>query len=145
MNFFILKETDYIPPDIKMKDIENILLDTIERAERREFIELKGNTIEKIICNYYNITLQQFNSSSRKREIVQARQIAMLFYNKYTKLSLADIGTKIGNKDHATVLHACKTINNLIDTDKQIRADIDNIEKQVKKLYRNENKNKRNW
>ena len=49
----------------------------------------------------------------RQRHIVQARQIAMYFAKKFTKASLASIGTQIGRRDHATVLHACKKIKEL--------------------------------
>jgi chromosomal replication initiator protein len=55
----------------------------------------------------------------------------MFFSKSLTKSSLATIGTQIGGKDHATVLHACKTVNNLIDTDKQFRLQIQDIEKKL--------------
>jgi len=71
-------------------------------------------------------------SKTRKREIVQARQVAMYFSKNLTKSSLATIGAQIGGKDHATVLHACKTVNNLIDTDKRFRTQITEIEKKLK-------------
>jgi chromosomal replication initiator protein len=56
----------------------------------------------------------------------------MFFSKTLTKSSLASIGAQIGRKDHATVLHACKTVNNLIDTDKQFRHDVEEIEKRLK-------------
>jgi chromosomal replication initiator protein len=56
----------------------------------------------------------------------------MFFSKSLTKASLATIGTQIGGKDHATVLHACKTVNNLIETDKRFRIQIDEIEKKLK-------------
>jgi chromosomal replication initiator protein len=71
-------------------------------------------------------------SKTRKREIVQARQVSMFFSKNMTKSSLASIGAQIGGKDHATVLHACKTVNNLIDTDKHFRHQISEIEKKIK-------------
>jgi len=63
---------------------------------------------------------------------VQARQIAMFFSKNLTKCSLATIGSQIGGKDHATVLHACKTVNNLIETDKIFRHQIEEIERKLK-------------
>jgi chromosomal replication initiator protein len=69
---------------------------------------------------------------TRKREIVQARQVSMYFSKNLTKASLASIGSFIGGKDHATVLHACKTVNNLIDTDRHFRNQIIEIEKKLK-------------
>jgi chromosomal replication initiator protein len=63
--------------------------------------------------------------------VVQARQIAMFFSKQFTKSSLANIGAQCGGKDHATVLHACKTVNNLIETDKQFKAYVDELEKKI--------------
>jgi chromosomal replication initiator protein len=53
----------------------------------------------------------------------------MYFAKKITKSSLAAIGMQCGNKDHATVLHACKTIENLRQTDRHIRSLVDELEK----------------
>lgn len=88
--------------------------------------------IQKIICDYFNIPVDQLNSKTRKRDIVQARQLAMFFSKKLTKSSLATIGLHCGNKDHATVLHACRTVNNLIDTDKSFKTFVDEIERKIK-------------
>ena len=60
--------------------------------------------------------------------MVQARQIAMYLAKKHTDFSTAKIGTLIGNKDHATVLHACKTIKQLKEVDKSFRAEIEEIQ-----------------
>ncbi|MCK9168729.1 MAG: hypothetical protein M0O94_09230 [Bacteroidales bacterium] len=56
----------------------------------------------------------------------------MFFSKKHTKSSLATIGLYCGNKDHATVLHACRTVNNLIETDKQFKIFVEEIEKKIK-------------
>jgi len=64
--------------------------------------------------------------------VVQARQLAMFFSKKHTKSSLAHIGKQCGNKDHATVLHAVKTINNLAETDKKFRTYIHDLDKKIK-------------
>ena len=63
--------------------------------------------------------------------MVQARQLSMYFAKKITKSSLAVIGMQCGNKDHATVLHACKTIENLRQTDRHIRAMVDELDKKL--------------
>jgi chromosomal replication initiator protein len=56
----------------------------------------------------------------------------MYFAKKYTKLPLATIGAHCGGRDHATVLHACRTISNLYETDKKIKIYIDEIDKKMK-------------
>ena len=94
--------------------------------------ELSIDYISKVVCDYFKLPVTQLQTKTRKREIVQARQLAMYFSKSLTKESLASIGLQIGNKDHATVLHACKTVSNLIDTDKNFRLSADEIERKLK-------------
>ena len=105
------------------------MIDKLIKNTKRE---ISIDYIQKIVCDYFNIPIDLMQSKTRKREIVQARQVAMYFSKSLTKSSLATIGSLIGGKDHATVLHACKTVNNLIDTDKRFRVQIDEIEKKLK-------------
>ncbi|HQH18267.1 MAG TPA: chromosomal replication initiator protein DnaA [Bacteroidales bacterium] len=104
----------------------------IDKFVKNTTREISIDYIQKIVCDYFNIGVDLINSKTRKREIVQARQLAMYFSKKMTKSSLASIGLHCGNKDHATVLHACRTVNNLVDTDKQFKAYVDEIEKKIK-------------
>ena len=94
-------------------------------------VEISVNRIQSAVCNYFNITTDQFLSKTRKREIVQARQIAMYLSRSLTKTSLSSIGTQLGGKDHATVLHACNTVCDLMDTDRSFRGYVADIEKQL--------------
>ena len=87
--------------------------------------------IQKIVCDYFGLGVDVIYSKSRKRDVVQARQLAMYFSKKLTKSSLTTIGLHCGNKDHATVLHACRTVNNLMDTDKQFKSYVIDIEKRI--------------
>ena len=72
-----------------------------------------------------------FFTKSRKRNIVQARQLSMYFSKKYTKAPLTVIGEQCGGKDHATVIHALKTVANLLETDKMFSATADKIEQML--------------
>lgn len=110
-------------------DLAKQIIDKLVKSTRRE---ISIDYIQKVVCDYFNMQVENLKSKTRKREIVQARQIAMYFAKSLTKSSLATIGSVIGGKDHATVLHACKTVNNLIDTDKRFRLYIDEIEKKLK-------------
>lgn len=94
--------------------------------------ELSIEYISKVVCDYFDMHVDTLQAKTRKREIVQARQIAMFFSKSLTKHSLASIGAQIGSKDHATVLHACKTVTNLKDTDKNFRQYVEDIEKKLK-------------
>lgn len=84
--------------------------------------------IVKTVAEYYNVDVNSINTKSRKREIVLVRQTAMFLAKKHLDLSTSKIGQQIGRRDHATVLHACKTISNLLDTNKQFRSELNEIE-----------------
>ncbi len=88
--------------------------------------------IRDIVCDFYGVSLESILSETRKREIVQARQVAMYFAKLKTKDSLTTIGTTIGKRNHATVLHACKTVQDLMDTDKTFRASVEELDRLLK-------------
>ena len=94
--------------------------------------EVSMDTIIQTVCEYFNITREMLLSSSRKRQIVQARQIAMYeCRNLIPNCSLSTIGSALGGKDHATVLHACTTVQDLMSTDKLFRQWVEDIEGMV--------------
>ncbi|RUT80009.1 chromosomal replication initiator protein DnaA [Ancylomarina longa] len=105
------------------------IIDKLVKNTKRE---LSIDYIQKVVCDHFSLPIDVLQAKTRKREIVQARQIAMYFSKTLTKASLASIGSQIGKKDHATVLHACKTVNNLMDTDRGFKTQIDEIDKKLK-------------
>jgi len=109
-------------------DLAKNMLDKFVKNTVRE---VSIDYIQKVVCDYFDIPIEIMKSKTRKREIVQCRQLAMFFSKQMTKNSLAMIGKYCGNKDHATVLHACKTVNNLADTDKRFKGYISDIEKKL--------------
>jgi hypothetical protein len=78
-----------------------------------------------------DISVEDMLKKTRKREIVTARQEAMSLARKHTCLSLVKIGEMIGNKDHATVLHAEKVISNLLETDKLFKHKYDSLDRSI--------------
>ncbi len=111
-------------------------MDLAERIVRKAVrIENKPITIEEIIakvCEHYKMDESVLHTKSRKREIVQVRQIAMYLAKKHTDISTSKIGHLIGNRDHATVLHACKIVKDLAGVDKVVKSDIEEIEASFK-------------
>ena len=93
--------------------------------------EITIEYIQRVVCDHLELPIECIQQTSRKREIVQARQLSMYFAKKITKSSLSVIGLQCGNKDHATVLHACKTIENLRQTDRNMRAIIEELDKKL--------------
>ncbi|MFD1614275.1 chromosomal replication initiator protein DnaA [Gelatiniphilus marinus] len=103
----------------------------VEKFVKNTKREVSIDYIQKIVSDYFQMDVDTLQSKTRKRHIVQARQLAMFFAKKLTKASLASIGSQIGKRDHATVLHACKTVNNLSSTDKQFRKYVEDITKKL--------------
>jgi chromosomal replication initiator protein len=103
----------------------------IDKFVKNTAREVSIDYIQKVVCDYFDLPIELLKSKTRKREVVQARQIAMFFAKNMTKSSLATIGMHCGGKDHATVLHACRTVNNLMDTDKRFKNYISELEKKI--------------
>lgn len=103
----------------------------IDKFVKNTAREVSIDYIQKVVCDYFDMPLELLKSKTRKREVVQARQIAMYFSKCMTKSSLATIGLHCGGKDHATVLHACRTVNNLMDTDKRFKNYIEELNNKI--------------
>ncbi len=101
--------------------------------------EIPPHPILLIILEYYNISYLDFytNKKCRKREWVILRQKIAWMLNKYSKLSLLQMGIIIGNKNHATVIWAVKTINNLCDSDKEFKKEFEELENHVENILLN--------
>ncbi len=103
----------------------------LEQSIRFEKKRITAKKIQETVSKFFNINQELIQSASRKREIVQARQVTMYFIKKHTELSLSKIGVLIGNRNHATVLHACNTVRDLTEVDKHFRAEIEEIERML--------------
>ena len=101
----------------------------VEKFVKNTKREVSIDYIQKVVSDYFEMDVATLQSKTRKRHIVQARQLAMFFAKKFTKASLASIGSQTGKRDHATVFHACTTVDNPAETDKQFRKYIDDLTK----------------
>ena len=109
-------------------DLAKVIVEKFVKNTKRE---VSIDYIQKVVSDYFQMDIDTLQSKTRKRHIVQARQLAMFFAKKFTKASLASIGSQIGKRDHATVLHACKTVDNLSTTDKQFKKYVEDITKKL--------------
>jgi chromosomal replication initiator protein len=104
----------------------------ISQVVRLEKKQITIQMIQDVVCKYFNLEKSLLQTPSRKREIVQARQLTMYLSKKYTDCSFSHIGKIIGRKDHATVLHACKTIKDQLEISKSFRTAVEEIEIRIK-------------
>ena len=144
---------DYIAENVSdsVRDLEGIIISIMAHAtiyNRDIDLELAQRIVKKVthnenkpvtiddilrvVCTHYGLESNAIHTKSRKRDVVQARQMAMYLAKTYTDLSTAKIGNLIGNRDHATVLHACKTIKALKDVDKAFQTEMDEIQAELK-------------
>ena len=94
--------------------------------------ELNIPAVQAAVCDYFNISTEELVSKSRKRQIVQARQISMyLCRNLISNCSLSTIGAETGGKDHATVLHSCNMVADLMSTDRVFKKYVTDLESKL--------------
>ena len=92
---------------------------------------LNVESIQNLVASHFNLNIQELLSPRRSRSLARPRQIAMYLAKQYTTNSLPDIGRKFSNRDHTTVIHAVKKINELIKKDNEIRESIEEIKKKL--------------
>ncbi len=102
----------------------------------KDFISYNGKStsiefIQKIVATYFNLNVSEMLSARRSRSLARPRQIAMYFAKKLTTSSLPEIGRKFSNRDHTTVIHAVKKIEELINKDNEIKQKVSEIKKKL--------------
>ena len=112
---------------ISLETAKHILKDLLPDENKPVTIEI----IQKAVCEHVGIKLQDIKSRKRTKEISNARKIAMYVAKKLTNLSLAEIGAAFGGKDHATVIYACKQIENESLKDENLSKLIEGIIKKI--------------
>ena len=104
-----------------------VLANAVKVSKRQITFELIAETV----CSHYNIDVDLLYGKSRKREISDARQVVMYLAKKLTQLSSTNIGLRL-SRNHATVLHACKNIEERLSVEKDLREELEAIENEFK-------------
>ena len=108
-------------------ECKRILKDFVNSSVKSINIEF----IQNIVASHFNLNIHELLSPRRPRSLARPRQIAMYLAKQYTTNSLPDIGRKFANRDHTTVIHAVKKIDELIKKDNEIRQNIIEIKKKL--------------
>ena len=104
----------------------------IKRAVKVDNHPLTVDDIMEKVCHHYGVSQQSAFGKSRKRNLVQARQVSMYLAQKYTKMPASRIGQLIGGRDHSTVIHSCNTIEQRLKVDKDFLDELTSIENSFK-------------
>ena len=86
-------------------------------------------SIQNLVASHFNLNIKEMLSARRSRSLARPRQIAMYLAKQHTTNSLPDIGRKFSNRDHTTVIHAVKKIDELIKKDNEIKQSVIEIRK----------------
>ena len=108
-------------------ECKKILKDFINSGNKSINVE----AIQTLVASYFNLNLQEMLSPRRSRSLARPRQIAMYLSKQHTTNSLPDIGRKFSNRDHTTVIHAVKKIDELIKKDNEIRQSVADLKKKL--------------
>jgi chromosomal replication initiator protein len=113
--------------DITIDVAKKTVMNFVKSASR----EISLETIQKTVCEFFDVEIAKLKEATRKRHIVQARQLSMFFAKEYTNSSLKAIGSHFGGRDHSTVIHSCQAVRNLMDTDEQFHDSVDELRKRI--------------
>ena len=113
---------------ITIEFAKEVLSQNLKSSER----ELTVESIQKTICDYFNIKIGDLKAKRRTQNIALPRQVAMYLCRKHTETSFPTIGDKFGGRDHSTVIHASKTIERKIKEDPHMLTTIEKIERNLK-------------
>jgi len=123
----LLAHATMLNQDIDLELAKSVIGNTVNVNKKQLSFEL----IAERVCRFYNIDEQLLYGKSRKREISDARQLVMYLTKKTTQMSSTNIGLKL-SRDHATVLHACKQIEQRLSIEKKFRHEVEMIENELR-------------
>ena len=116
-----------------LSETKIILKDLLNLPENKVSVDM----IQSLVCKFFKISKNEMLSSRRSRYLVRPRQTAIYLTKILTSKSLPEIGREFSNRDHTTVIHSIKTIENLKKNDTELCANIDTLKNQI--LYNNSN------
>ena len=123
----LLAQSSLNKREIDLELAKKVLRNHIKTSSKEITIE----NIQKMVCEYFDVGYEKLQQKTRKREIVQARQITMFLAKAFTKNSLKTIGEHFGGRDHTTVIHSCQTVKDLMDTDNVFKENVLELQQKV--------------
>ena len=123
----LLAQSSLNKREIDLELAKKVLRNFIKTSSK----EITIDSIQKMVCEYFDVSYDKLLAKTRKREIVQARQITMYLAKSFTKNSLKTIGEHFGGRDHSTVIHSSQTVKDLMDTDSTFRESVLELQQKV--------------
>ena len=119
----LMAQASLMRREIDLELAKSVLKNIVTSQER----EVNMDSIQEFVADYFDVSIADLKSKSRKKELVYPRQVAMYFAKELTILPLKSIGYHFGGRDHSTVIHAIQNINDLLQQDEVVREAIQKI------------------
>ena len=123
----VAAHTQLVGRDLTLETTQDILHDLLRSNDRKVTIE----EIQKSVAEHFNIRISDMHSARRARSVARPRQVAMYLSKQLTSRSLPEIGRKFGGRDHTTVMHAVKKVDELCDYDNSFAEDVDLLKRML--------------
>ena len=123
----IVAQSTLVGRPISLETTQEVLRDLLRANDRRVTIE----EIQKKVAEHFNIRLVDMHSARRARAVARPRQVAMYLSKQLTARSLPEIGRKFGGRDHTTVMHAVKKVEELRSTDNSFHEDVELLKRML--------------
>ncbi len=123
----LIAHAELVNRSVTVDTAQDLLADLLRSNDRRTTIE----DIQRKVCEHYSIRLADMHSPRRARPVARPRQLAMYLCKQLTTHSLPEIGRKFGGRDHTTIIHGVRKIEELLATDPMLRADLDSLKKAI--------------
>ena len=119
----VIANASFTGREISIQQVKEALKDLLAIQDRQVGID----NIQKTVADYYKIRIGDMHAKRRSRSVARPRQLAMALSKELTTHSLPEIGDSFGGRDHTTVLHACRKIEELRESNREIREDYNNL------------------
>jgi chromosomal replication initiator protein len=116
----IAAHATFVGTEVTLETTQDLLRDLLRASDRK----LSIDDIQKKVAEHYNIRIADMHSARRARQVARPRQVAMYLAKQLTNRSLPEIGRKFGGRDHTTVMHAIRKVEDLVDKDSAFAEDL---------------------
>lgn len=124
----LVAQSSLVQKQINLELAKDVVKSFVKQINKEITVEY----IQELVANHFDVSVDRLAGKTRKRQVVIARQLSMYLAKKLTDKSLKAIGEIFGGRDHSTVIYSCRTVQDLMETDKLYKDTVEVLEKKVR-------------